>query len=138
MYVVLMLEPQSMPTMMLTYIYGRTRKSLGQELKLIKRDQDHQELREKYDFIGFSVRIDKRRTGNLKGMAESAKREEKTQMRTKEQQGVSSHTYQRMKIDRSRLLTGPCLSMFPSTPHSPVMQLSIVENKVDAKSKRTR
>jgi hypothetical protein len=39
---------------------------LGQELKLIKRDQHHQELLEKYDFLGFSVRIDKRRTGNLK------------------------------------------------------------------------
>jgi hypothetical protein len=71
-------------------------------------------------------------------MAESAKSEEKTQMRIKEQQGVSSHTYQRMKIDRSRLLSGPCLSLLSSTPHSPMMQISIVENKVEVKSKRAR
>jgi hypothetical protein len=72
---VLMLEIQSMPTMMLTYLYGRSRKSLGQELKLIKRDQHHQELLEKYDFLGFSVRIDKRK--DWKSQKNGRKRKER-------------------------------------------------------------
>jgi hypothetical protein len=97
-------------------------KSLGQELKLIKSDQHHQELLEKYDFLGFFC----------------SNRQEDANANQRAARGIFAHTYQRIKIDRSRLLTGPCLSLLSSTPHSPMMQISIVENKVEGKSKRAR
>jgi hypothetical protein len=91
MYVVLMLEIQSMPTMMLTYFYGRSRKSLGQELKLINCDQHHQELLKEYDFVGFSVRIDKRRTGNLKNGRKRKERREGANANQRAARGIFAH-----------------------------------------------
>ena len=68
------------------------RKTLGQELKLIKHDQRHEELLEKYDFLVFSVRKDKEGLEVAKERHEAQKeRREDANANQRTARGIAAH-----------------------------------------------
>jgi len=69
-----------------------SRKILGQELKLIKHDQRHEELLEKYDFLVFSVRKNKEGLEDAKERHEAQKeRREDANANQRTARGIVAH-----------------------------------------------